>query len=59
MRAPVIVDTHAAHAATGTQPATVRKWIQRGHLIHYGYDRAGRALIDLHELEQRLAAQAA
>lgn len=55
----VLVDTHAAHAATGTAPATIRKWLQRGHLTHHGYDRDRRALIDLNELEHRLARKAA
>lgn len=59
MATPLLVDTHAAQAATGTRPGTIRQWLYRGHLTHHGYDRDGRALIDLTELQQRLAAKAA
>ncbi|WP_406056253.1 hypothetical protein OG462_09145 [Streptomyces sp. NBC_01077] len=59
MDTPLLVDTHAASAATGTRPGTLRIWLHRGHLTHHGHDRAGRALVDLHELENRLAAKAA
>ena len=59
MSSPVLVDTYAARVATGTLPATIRKWLQRGHLTHHGHDRAGRTLIDLTELQQRLAAKSA
>ncbi|MFF8839587.1 hypothetical protein [Streptomyces sp. NPDC015130] len=59
MNTPLVVDTHAAAAATGTRPGTLRQWLRRGHLTHHGHDRAGRALVDLHELQQRLATKAA
>ncbi|BAU83328.1 hypothetical protein SLA_2401 [Streptomyces laurentii] len=59
MNTPLIVDTHAAHAATGTHPGTIRQWLRRGHLTHHGHDRAGRALVDLNELRARLADKAA
>ncbi|MFE1550589.1 hypothetical protein [Streptomyces sp. NPDC058718] len=58
MDTPLLVDTHAAHAATGAQPATLRKWLQRGHLTRHGHDRAGRALVDLTEVQTRLAKSA-
>ncbi|MFF0426894.1 hypothetical protein ACFYUJ_21080 [Streptomyces sp. NPDC004520] len=54
MDIPLLVDTHAAHAATGTPATTLRTWLRRGHLTHHGHDRAGRALLDLHELQNRL-----
>lgn len=59
MTTPLLVDTSAASAATGTRPGTLRQWLHRGHLTHHGHDRAGRALVDLRELEQHLAAKAA
>ncbi|MFG2747215.1 hypothetical protein ACGFY0_45170 [Streptomyces chartreusis] len=59
MATPLLVDTHAAQAATGTRPGTIRIWLHRGRLTHHGYDHAGRALIDLNELQQRLATKAA
>ncbi|MGW6566457.1 hypothetical protein [Streptomyces sp. NPDC054975] len=59
MATPLLVDTHAASAATGARPGTIRIWLHRGRLTHHGYDRAGRALLDLHELQQRLAGKAA
>ena len=59
MSTPVLVDAYAARLATGTDPAKVRKWLQRGHLTHHGYDRRRRALIDLDELQQLLAAKSA
>ncbi|MGW6739707.1 hypothetical protein ACWGDX_02990 [Streptomyces sp. NPDC055025] len=59
MTSPTIMDIYAAAAATGIKPATIRKRLQRGHLTHYGYDRAHRALVDLGELQARAAAKAA
>lgn len=59
MSTPVLVDAYAAHAATGTRPGTIRLWLHRGRLTHHGYDRNGRALVDLNEIEQRLASKAA
>ncbi|MFE1903825.1 hypothetical protein ACFW96_09155 [Streptomyces gardneri] len=59
MDTPLLVDTHAASAATGTRPGTLRQWLRRGHLTHHGHDRAGRALLDLNELQRRLADKAA
>ncbi|MEV6571855.1 hypothetical protein [Streptomyces sp. NPDC051577] len=59
MPAPLLVDLYAAHAATGIRPGTVRVWLHRGHLTHHGHDKAGRTLVDLHELQARTASQAA
>lgn len=59
MQQPVLVDPYAAHAATGIPPGTIRVWLHRGKLTHHGHDHAGRALIDLHELQARLTANAA
>ncbi|MFF5977161.1 hypothetical protein ACFY7C_37315 [Streptomyces sp. NPDC012769] len=59
MNTPLLVDTRAAHTATGARPGTIRQWLRRGHLTHHGHDGAGRALVDLHELRDRLATQAA
>lgn len=59
MTQPVLVDPYAAHAATGIKPGTIRQWLRRGHLAHHGYDRAGRALVDLDELRARAALKAA
>lgn len=47
----VVVDIYAAAAATDVKPATLRKWLQRGKLTRHGYDRDGRALVDLDEVE--------
>lgn len=33
-------------------PDTIRKWLQRGTLIRRGYDAAGRALVDLAEVQR-------
>ncbi|MDJ0461569.1 hypothetical protein [Streptomyces sp. H27-C3] len=52
---PVLLDAYAAQAATGVKPGTIRQWLRRGRLIHHGYDRQGRALIDLRELRARSA----
>lgn len=56
---PLLVDPYAAYAATGIKPGTIRQWLRRGHLTHHGYDRNGRALIDLDELRNRQYRQAA
>ncbi|MFB7364175.1 hypothetical protein [Streptomyces hydrogenans] len=59
MHIPLLVDTRAASVATGARPGTIRIWLYRGHLTHHGHDRAGRALVDLRELENHLADKAA
>lgn len=59
MNSPLLVDTGAASAATGTPTPTLRTWLRRGHLTHHGHDPSGRALVDLHELENHLAGKAA
>lgn len=56
MTEPLLVD---AYAATGIRPGTIRVWLHRGKLTHHGHDTQGRALIDLHELQDQLAAKAA
>ncbi|WP_326593826.1 hypothetical protein [Streptomyces brevispora] len=56
---PLLVDLYAAQAATGIKPGTLRQWLRRGKLTHHGYDRAGRALVDLNELPATLTAKAA
>ncbi|MFD4273808.1 hypothetical protein R2B67_26200 [Streptomyces cyaneofuscatus] len=45
-----LVDLYAAHVATGIAVPTLRKRLSRGTLTRHGYDRHGRALIDLNEL---------
>lgn len=55
-RTPVLVDTQAAHLATGIKPGTIRQWLKRGKLTHHGYDHAGRALVDLAEVDTHKAA---
>lgn len=47
-----IIDTQAAHLATGIKPATMRQWLHRGKLTRHGTDPDGRALVDLDELVQ-------
>ncbi|MER7646634.1 MULTISPECIES: hypothetical protein [Streptomyces] len=47
---PVITDIYAAAAHSGIRPGTLRQRLRRGTLTHHGYDRHGRALIDLNEL---------
>ncbi|MFF5784201.1 hypothetical protein ACFY8P_04430 [Streptomyces sp. NPDC012693] len=59
MDTPLLVDTHAVAAATGVRPGTIRIWLHRGHLTHHGHDRAGRALVDLTEVQARVHAKAA
>ncbi|MFI6700305.1 hypothetical protein ACIBJC_15230 [Streptomyces sp. NPDC050509] len=59
MNTPTIVDIYAAAAATGTDPRTLRKRLSRGTLTHHGYDRQGRALVDLAEVQTRAAVKAA
>ncbi|MFD6421049.1 hypothetical protein [Streptomyces sp. NPDC060198] len=54
-----LVDTAAAQLGMGVKPATMRKWIQRGKLTRHGHDYRGRALVDLDEVEQILAARQA
>lgn len=56
---PVLVDAYAAHTATGIPPGTIRVWLHRGKLTRHGHDRQGRALVDLHELQARVTANAA
>ncbi|WP_327436136.1 hypothetical protein OG279_26215 [Streptomyces sp. NBC_01201] len=48
---PLLVDLYAAAAATGIKPGTLRVRLHRGTLTHHGHDRAGRTLVDLHELQ--------
>ncbi|MFC9846471.1 hypothetical protein ACFWFF_21980 [Streptomyces sp. NPDC060223] len=59
MTQPLLVDAYAAHAATGIPPGTIRVWLHRGKLTHHGHDKAGRALIDLHELQDQPGKRAA
>jgi hypothetical protein len=59
MAHPLLVDPYAAQAATGIKPGTIRVWLHRGKLTHHGHDSAGRALVDLHELQAQLTAKAA
>lgn len=59
MSNPVIVDIYAAAISAQQRPGTIRQWLRRGRLTHHGYDRQGRALIDLHELQSPSADQAA
>ncbi|MGE9696679.1 hypothetical protein ACQKFA_23350 [Streptomyces sp. CH6] len=56
---PFLVDPYAAEAATGVKPATIRQWRHRGHLTHHGYDRFGRVLVDLREVQARQERSAA
>jgi hypothetical protein len=49
MSDPVIVDIYAAACGAQLKPGTIRQWLRRGRLTHHGYDRQGRALVDLHE----------
>ncbi|WP_106430301.1 hypothetical protein [Streptomyces sp. SPB78] len=55
----ILVDLYAAQAATGIKAATLRQWRHRGHLTRHGYDRYGRALVDLAEVNKRRAKAAA
>ncbi|MFI5755636.1 hypothetical protein [Streptomyces sp. NPDC051569] len=59
MATPILVDIYAAQAATGIKPGTLRQWLRRGRLTHHGYDRAGRARVDLTELQPQDTANAA
>lgn len=59
MRTPVIVDIYAAAHHCGTKPGTLRQWLARGRITHHGYDRHGRALVDLRELPAQPAHAAA
>lgn len=56
---PILVDAYAAHAATGIKPGTIRVWLHRGRITHHGHDAQGRDLVDLHELQARVTANAA
>lgn len=56
---PLLIDAYAAQMATGIKPGTIRQWLRRGKLTHHGYDQAGRALVDLNELQPNPTAQAA
>ncbi|MFJ4916072.1 hypothetical protein [Streptomyces sp. NPDC088726] len=56
---PILVDIYAASAATGIKPGAIRVRLHRGSLTHHGYDRAGRALVDLNEVAPHLMANAA
>ncbi|MEU2514325.1 hypothetical protein [Streptomyces syringium] len=53
--APIICDTVAAARYVSVTPSAVRQWIRRGHVQHRGYDRAGRALVELREVRAYLA----
>lgn len=59
MQQPLLVDAYAAQMATGIKPGTIRVWLHRRKLTHHGHDSQGRALVDLHELHERLTAKAA
>ncbi|MER5892292.1 hypothetical protein [Streptomyces sp. NPDC001876] len=59
MTAPLLVDVYAAAAATGIKPGALRVRLHRGTLTHHGYDRQGRTLIDLHELQPAALVNAA
>jgi hypothetical protein len=48
---PVIVDVYAAAAAAEVRPDLVRSWLHRGYVTRYGYDRRGRALVDVVEVQ--------
>lgn len=51
MNEPLLVDTAAAELATGIKAGTLRVWLHRGRLTRHGHDHAGRALVDLRELQ--------
>ncbi|GAA2972131.1 hypothetical protein [Streptomyces enissocaesilis] len=59
MPQPLLVDAYAAQAATGIKPGTIRQWLRRSKLTHHGYDQAGRALVDLNELQNKPLTKAA
>lgn len=59
MRTPVIVDIYAAAQHAGVKPVALRVRLHRGTLTHHGYDRHGRALVNLHELPAHPATAAA
>ncbi|MEU5133422.1 hypothetical protein AB0H02_13490 [Streptomyces californicus] len=54
-----LVDTAAAQLGMNIKPATMRKWLQRGKLTRHGHDYYGRAIVDLDEIEEILAAKQA
>ncbi|MGX9921773.1 hypothetical protein ACWIG4_18185 [Streptomyces sp. NPDC002248] len=49
----VLVDPYAAEAATGIRADLIRQWLRRRHLTHHGYDRSGRVLVNLTEVQAR------
>ncbi|MGW3427506.1 hypothetical protein ACWDHW_06055 [Streptomyces melanosporofaciens] len=56
---PSLVDIYAAALHARVKPGTIRQWLRRGKLTHHGYDHEGRALVDLDELQQQPAVNAA
>ncbi|WP_406266262.1 hypothetical protein OHT93_09240 [Streptomyces sp. NBC_00191] len=58
MTEPLHVDPYAAQPATGIKPGTICQWLRRHRLTRHGYDHAGRALIDLHELQPHVTPEA-
>ena len=48
----VIVDIYAAAHSVGQQPGTIRLWVHRGEVTHRGYDKRGRVLVELNELQK-------
>ncbi|MFD7791016.1 hypothetical protein [Streptomyces sp. NPDC059759] len=59
MTQPMPADIYAAALSVGQKPGTIRQWLHRGRLTHHGYDRQGRALVDLNELTEMATGQAA
>jgi hypothetical protein len=53
MTRPVLVDPYAAEAATGIRADLIRQWLRRKHLTRHGYDRSGRVLVNLAEVQAR------
>jgi hypothetical protein len=47
----VLADTNAAAAAAEVKPAMVRSWAHRGYIKRHGYDRTGRTLVDVAEVQ--------
>lgn len=56
---PALIDVYAAAIQAQVKPGTVRQWLRRGKLTHHGYDRDGRALVDLVELDTQPTPKAA
>lgn len=48
---PTVTDIYAAARSINGKPGTIRAWVHRGELTHRGYDRHGRVLVELNELE--------